>query len=211
MKFWVTYNPRNPETINQSIESFRQAGILDPIYVFAEPNTHEFKDNNLFIIQNTEKRGCFLNFDYMLKYFQELKEPLFTFQSDYIARQGIKEELERIEKSNEDYAYYNFILDWRSANYIKKQGWNDVKNGWYQIWACFLFKDIQRIINHPFYQKHLTEYVPKKNQQIDACIWEVGKQLWLPCYLPSHSYIAHIWESTIGHNDKNLWVFFNIF
>jgi hypothetical protein len=95
-------------------------------------------------------------------------EYILSFQDDYIFRKGFKEELESIDL-NQEFSYYNFILDYRVANYITKEGWNDVRNGWNNIGACYLFKPKQ-ILESKFYNNHLTNYVPRRNQQIDSCI-----------------------------------------
>jgi len=207
IKFVVTLIEREKPTINKSIQSLRDCWINETIYIYAEPWTYQIEDNNIKLEINEVKRWCFMNFDYSIKQNKD-KEYVIYFQDDYIFRQWFKEELEKIISEWKDFAYYNFILDYRVADVISRQGWNDIRNGWSNIWACYLFNNIERIINHPFYANHLKTYIPKRNQQIDACIWQIGKELWLPCYLPSYSYIAHIWESTIGHSDNKLWVFF---
>lgn len=204
IKFWVTYSPRKIETIDKSIQSLRDCGINDTIYIFAEPSDYQFKDTNIEIIKNQTKLWCFRNFDNMLRNIDS--EYILSFQDDYIFRKGFKEELESIDL-NQEFSYYNFILDYRVANYITKEGWNDVRNGWNNIWACYLLKPKQ-ILESKFYNNHLTNYVPRRNQQIDSCIWEVWKELNKPCYLPSYSWIAHIWESLIWHTDEKLWEFF---
>lgn len=206
IKFITTLVERQKPTINKSLKSLRDVWITDTVYIYAEPWNYNIEDNNYKLILNKTKKGCFINFDHSLK--QSINGFVFSFQDDYTFRQWLKEELESIINSKQDFAYYNFILDYRVADKISKSGWNDVRNGWGNFWACFLFKDIQRILNHPFYINHLKEYAPKRNQQIDSCIWQVGKELKLPCYLPSYSYVAHIWESTIWHRDDKLWVFF---
>lgn len=203
-----TLTPRFDPTINKSIESLRNAWFTEKVYIYAEPWEYSIKDKNTELIIHEDKKGCFLNFDYLLRQHKD-DEYLFYMQDDYLIRKGAKEQMEAIIKNWWDFWYYNFILDWRIGNYVRYNGWNNVINaGWNMIWAGFLLKNIKRILEHPFYNKHLSNYVPKRNQQIDACIWQIWKELWLPCYIPSHSYIAHIGASTIGHSDPRLWIFF---
>lgn len=207
IKYITTLVERKNPTINKSLNSLRASWITDKVYIYAEPWTYNIDDSNYELLMNETKKGCFINFDYSIKQSID-SDYIFTFQDDYIFRQWIKEEIERIIESKEDFLYYNFILDYRVADKIFKEWWNNTGWGWSNIWACFLFKDIKKIINHSFYKNHLSDYAPKRNQQIDSCIGQVWKELWSPCYIPSYSYVAHIWESTIWHKDDKLWVFF---
>ncbi len=202
-----TLCPRDNPTINKSIKSLRDVWFTNTIYIYAEPWEYNIEDQNIIITIHDQNKWCFRNFDYVMNQNKENKY-LFIFQDDYIFRQWIKEEIEKIISEWKDFTFYNFILDWRSATYIFQDGWNDTNIWRWLIWACFLFKDPKIILNHEFYINHLTRYVPRRNQQIDACIWEIWRQIDIPCYLPSKSFVAHIWESTIGHSDDKLWIFF---
>lgn len=194
-----TLAPRNPSTMEQSLKTLRETGFDGNVTVFAEPWSYFKKDifDNVRIIFNERKLGCFKNFDRVLEWSNA--EYLLYLQDDFILRDGIMEEIDRIIESKEDFGYYNFFLSRLNLDSVKKLGWNEFTRGYELCGACFLFKksSIKKIINHPFYINHKNT----KDKNLDACIWETCKQLWLPWYIPSESYAIHIWESTIWHKD----------
>jgi hypothetical protein len=205
-----TLAPRNKPTINKSIKSLRKAWFKQTLYIYAEPWQYDIEDKDVILEIHEEKKWAFVNYDYVLRTLKDKWDFLWIIQDDYVVRSWIKTAINKIMKDKE-FWFYNMMLDWRNSTEIYKYGWNDKRIWRWTVWACFIFRNevIDNILIHPFYTRHLYFYCLKKNQQIDSCIWETLKQMNLPTYFHSHSFVAHIWEeSTLWHKDPHLWVFF---
>ena len=192
-----TLSPREPSTINNSLQSLRQIGFKNKVKIFAEPWEYEFDDENVEMVWNDHRFGCFKNFDQVLRNCKE--DYLLYTQCDYVHLLWMKQEVARIINSGDDFGYYNFILHWMSLWSINNDGWNEFTRGSELCGACYLIKksNIQKIIESDYYKHHkLTN-----EMNLDACIWESCKRLRLPWFIPSSSYVIHTGKSTINHND----------
>ena len=197
-----TLAPREPSTINRSLQSLRQVWFKNKVKIYAEPGEYEFYDENVEMVWNEYKYWCFKNFDQVIR--KAEADYIFYCQDDYVLLPWIKQEIERIINSGEDFGYYNFILHRINKCDVKVEGWNLYTRGYELCGSAFLFKkeNIKKIIESDFYKHHkLTNPM-----NLDACIGESCKRLWLNGYIPSNSFIIHEGKSTIGHNDLLLWM-----
>ena len=203
----ITLAPRWIPTVNECIKSIRDAWILNRIYIAAEPGEYIIEDDNTELLIHETRKWCFVNYDWVLKNYGHLTEYLWILQDDFEARKGIIEWL-LDATTDRRYWFYDMFLHRRHAKQIEHEGRNNIIAGWHSCGACYVFHKpmIEKIMTHPFYIRHLTEYVVKVgNQQVDACIWEVCSQLKLRTYYPSYSYVRHLGRhSTINHSDRAL-------
>lgn len=208
MKVWMILAPREKPEINQTIDAFRKAGFKQKIHIFAEPGEYDIKDKNVELEIHKEKKWCFKNFDYALKKLLEKKDDYYLMlQDDFLLNKQAKKKIEQVmhlkwqdfwfinlnTRKYEDYVKHHVYKEWRNQNEI----------GWLFSPAFFLFsrQSAFQIINHPFYQNHRENY--EKNRQVDCCVAETCKQLWLEMLVHNPSLSVQRWEtSTLWHNPK---------
>lgn len=202
----MTLAPRQQWEHNETIKKMREAWLNGKITIFAEPWEYEIEDENINLIIHKEKKGCFKNFDFTLK--ECLKtgaEYFLIMQDDCRLSPDVLKRIKKIITARWDKFGFISMNTTQIKSYIEteiyKQGWNSNEWWWWFCPAVFLFSKwwAEQIIKHSFYINHLENYV--KNKQIDWCIWETCKQLWLEMYNhnPSNS-IQKGKTSTIGHN-----------
>lgn len=200
---WITLAPRPNPTINECLKAIRDAGFNEKIYIFAEPGDYQIEDENVEVRTNIVKLWCFKNYNNMVEQLLELDvEYIATRQDDFIIKPEAYDKFMDMIDHPCTFWYFSYHTRPRLSKYVTKNWWNNIML-WRQAWWMeYVFrKDVlQAIINHPFYQSHLLTY--KKNQQIDACVSEVLKQMNLPNYYHNPSLSTHRWESTIWHIDN---------
>lgn len=97
----ITTAPRKETYIDKTIDSLRDVGVKDTIYVFAEPNSAIPKDKNTIFIQNQEKRGCFMNRDYAAHYLMEKGDYFLILQDDFVFASDFKQKLSKCLENDE--------------------------------------------------------------------------------------------------------------
>ena len=201
----ITLAPRWIPTVNECIKSLRDSGINNKVYIVAEPGEYIIEDENTELIIHETRKWCFVNYDWVLKNYGHHNEYLWILQDDFEARNGIIEWL-LDATTDKKYWFYDMFLHRRHSKQIEHEGRNNISAWWHSCGACYVFHKpmIDKILEHPFYKRHLTEYVVKVgNQQVDACIGETCSQLKLRTYYPSYSYVRHMGKhSTINHADR---------
>jgi len=201
----MTLAPRENPTVNKSLKSLRKAGVKDKIYIFAEPWEYNIEDKNVEVVMNKKKLWCFKNFNNAMEQLLKMdSEYIFFTQDDYEYFWDVSKELEDLIKDKSDFWYYNFTSRPKLNNRIYKQWWQNLYYdlGW---WVCWLLKSsvIKNIMNSYLYINHLYTYT--KNKQIDLVIPHICSIAWLSTYYHNPSFTTHIWETTIGHLDRDLW------
>lgn len=202
--------PRKHPTIQQSITSLRNAGFIQPIHVFAEPESACTETADVLIRYNPERRGCFLNFHHALTtLLAETSQPyLCILQDDILMGKNAWPYLRYIlETSEKPFGYYSLVSYKHDIFHMKafRPGWHACTLGWNSWGGNYVMMTpvARKMVQQPFYQRHLKHYVHQvRNQQIDACVSETCLRMGLDTYLHTPSLSDHIGEeSTIGHGD----------
>lgn len=197
--------PRDKDMIGTTVPSIREAGFVEPIHVFAEPDTF-IPNIDVEVHQNIERLGCFGNYHNALKWLIENgdKPYIVVLSDDFLySKNTCVRLLSRLYDMEHDWGYHALYTPAGMRYLMKiKRGWNEVKGGWKKSYGgLYVFQRhiAEKIINHDFYVDHLANY--KANQQIDHCIPEVCHQMGLEQYIHNPSFANHIgFQSTIGHN-----------
>ena len=203
---WMTLAPREKEEVNQTIASFRKVWFKNKIHIYAEPWEYNIKYKNIELNIHKEKKGCFKNFDYTFKQLIKKKtDYILILQDDFLIQKWAKKNIEKVISVQGEKFWFISLNTRHYWNYLEeelyKKWWNQNTLGWRFSPAFFLFSrwGARQIVKHPFYINHLENY--KKNQQVDSCIWETCKQLWLEMYNHNPSLSIQRWEtSTLWHN-----------
>jgi len=203
----MTLAPRAKETYNIAINSLRAAGFSDRITIFMEPSYYNFEDNNLLLVKNKKKFGCFKNYNHGLNYLLKhtKKSFIFIIQDDYIFDSNIFHKLDSIISLDiKNIGYFSPLLNIRMAEKLQvsvAEGWQESTIGWGSWGACYIMpvESVYKLLKHPFYTNHLYKY--KKNEQIDACVSETFKKLGLKMLFYSPSLVDHVGDkSTLSHD-----------
>ena len=201
--FGIITAPRDPETLNFTIKSFRKQ-LWAHFDIFAEPGEYHIKHSDCNIYVNKENYGAFKNFNGAInKLLNRPGDMLCVLSDDLLFSSNTKNILLQIEEKyvqGEQFGYYALFTNGTGNNAkdeIIKSGWTENRKGWHTWHGVFIMrKDIVRqIIEHPFYLNHLQSC----DQQIDACIGETVKLIGLPGYVHNPSVCSTIGISTLGN------------
>lgn len=204
----IITTPREPQTLNVSVNSLKKAGYNGRIRIFAEPGQYLLNLGSVDFHINSELQGAFKNFDYALKtmHMTSLYDYVMIASDDIIYHPDFLTLVNSVAEKKEKNKVYSFLTVRNMPNVkevCKNHGWNVCNNGFDTFWGgLFLFNkwQIEKITTHDFYGNHLKTH----KQAIDACIAETCKQLGFTMYLhnPSPTYtIGKI--STCNHLQIN--------
>lgn len=208
----IITTPRRPQTIDVSIESIRNANINNKLFIFAEPGCYTHIDcPNTSWFFHKEKKGCFTNYDYALRFLLENTNNsiVCVCTDDVVYHKSIGLHIADIyERSKRDEKFGYYALHTRAGNNVEKNtkgnGWNVNYDGWHTWHGIYVMRrDVaKKMIAHDFYVNHLN-YGTGMN--IDAAVSETLKQMGLTMfyYVPSLSYTVGI-ISTINHHHPYL-------
>ena len=206
LKIAMMLAPREVEEYQKTLKRFKEILPNEKITIFAEPWEYKIKDKNFDLIIHNEKKGCFKNFDFVVRELLKTDGDYFlVLQDDIFLGKDVLEKIKEVVKIREQDFWFISINTTQIKKYLEdeiyKNGWNANEWGWQFCPALFFFSRywLQKIVDHEFYNNHLKNYV--QNRQIDACIGETVKRLWLASYVhnPSLS-IQKGRTSTIGHS-----------
>lgn len=193
----MCHAPRKENTIDRTIESTRNWSKDYNIIVRAEPKTRQV--DNVDLRKNEYIEWCMQNHHKLfLDLLDSWEEWVLIAQDDFYYDQNAWDIIEDIIYTvDKDIWYYNFYTNMVYRWVIHKE-WRTQLDIWYQtayqVNYLMQTRVLHKVIQHPFYQKHLKTYKP--NKQVDACISEVLHQLWLPMYYHNPSLSIHIWHSS---------------
>lgn len=198
--------PRKLPTLNISIQSLREAGVTQHIWIFSEPGDIDLRDvNNCTLIVNETRLGAFRNYDQALAWLMSCDGACkAVLQDDYIYSKDLSVHLAGIEKEK-DFGYFNLFTNSNHPtvhDWAVNDGWNRTYLGSNQVWgAAFVMQadKVDVLRKHEYYLTTMME----RNEMIDGAVSEVFKRLELPMYHHRPSLIHSIgFMSTLNHKCK---------
>lgn len=206
---WLCNVPRDIDTITPTIRSIRKRYNW-LIIVQQEPwSVKQYTTKKKKVIKNKKQLWCFKNHNQLIQNLLNTKSKyIFLAQDDFVYNSKcwkiIQDIILKHEQNNIPFWYYCFYTNEIYKNAIKKNWRNQIPTSFefsYQVSHLFHRDILLKITEHSFYKNHLENYT--KNKQVDACISEVCRLLWLPTYYHNPSLSKHIWasHSTIWHRN----------
>lgn len=205
--------PRLKPTVGRMLQGFKYLPSRpDKIHVFAEPDTHFIEHPFIEVHQNSEKMGCFKNFDQAYEYLINNGDSkyILVLSDDMKYKSGWIKKAVAIADGLTKFGYVALYtpkgLKWAFENNPQNEviklnrGWG--KGGWGGLYLMTR-ESAKKILSHKFYQDHKENY--RENQQFDECIKETCFQLELDQYYINPSLFDHVGEtSTIGHEHRSM-------
>ena len=205
--FGITLAPRNIDYVTDCIKSIRKAGFDNRIIIRWEPKSRiKFKDRKVTYIQNKTRKGCFKNYNALMKDLLKTKFNNFIYIQDDIYLVGsCKRRLEKYLTEQVIDTKIKLITRYQDKGYIYKRNLNPYNIGRWSIGATYyMSRDIlERVMENDSYKDHLKNY--KDNKQIDSIMGKVCLKEGIPVAIANPTLAYHVWaESTLTHYDK--WV-----
>lgn len=202
----MTYKQRRKETIGKSLNSLRNAGFTDPVYIFSEPNPGVIPEG-ITVLQNETNLGCSANFLNALSWLVKNtdSEYLAIVQDDVVYYRNAKEEwLKHVaitKETNRNVGYWSLYLatKHRDLTVGKDYGFLYHEIGWC-FWGALAYIFTRQSATDLINDDQFISMVNGNHKNVDCAVGTVLLKQGKRCYFSYPSLTNHIGTtSTVGH------------